>query len=634
MPNIIVGTAGHIDHGKTSLVKALTGIDADRLKEEKERGITIDIGFANLALDPATSLGFIDVPGHERFIKNMLAGVGGIDVVMLVIAADESVMPQTREHLAICSLLRIRQGLTVITKIDATDPELADLAEIEVHEFLKGSFLERAPVLRVSAQTGEGIPALVDALAALARSAPAKDAGRIFRLPIDRAFTMKGFGTVVAGTLIAGHVRRDDEVELLPQRQAARVRGVQVHGTPVDEAQAGQRTALNLQRVELGDVERGMVVAPPGIFLPTSVFDVHLELLASAPGPVVRRKRIRFHTGTAELIGYVVLLGQDTLLPGESAFAQVLLERPTFALPGDRFIVRQYSPMATIGGGEILDARPRRHRRSDQAIVGRLEMFRQGSLEEQLASWIGEAGVRTADLSGLVGRLGIPQEAVRLALQSLSGAGRIRVLIDQPMIVVDAATFTSGLTAILEEVRRFHAAEPLVKGIGREELRGRVLRGASPALFRALLEHLLETRQLAVDQDVVHAFERQVTLGGEDARIRGLLADRFQSLGLQAPSADEVIAGLGVERETARKIVQLMVEEQALVRISADTIIDRKALQKLIDDVKALKPASPRFGVREFKDLTGLSRKFALPLLEYLDGQRVTRRLGDERIIL
>jgi selenocysteine-specific elongation factor len=634
MPNIIVGTAGHIDHGKTSLVKALTGIDADRLKEEKERGITIDIGFANLALDPATTLGFIDVPGHERFIKNMLAGVGGIDVVMLVIAADASVMPQTREHLDICSLLRIRQGLTVLTKIDATDPELADLAEIEVHEFLKGSFLERAPVLRVSAQTGEGIPALVDALAALARSVPAKDAGRIFRLPIDRAFTMKGFGTVVAGTLIAGHVRKDDEVELLPQRQLARVRGVQVHGAPVDEAQAGQRTALNLQRVELGEVERGMVVAPPGVFLPTSVFDVHLELLASAPGPVVRRKRIRFHTGTAELIGYIVLLGQDTLLPGESAFAQVLLERPTFALPGDRFIVRQYSPMATIGGGEILDARPRRHRRSDPAIVGRLKMFRHGSLEEQLASWIEEAGARTADLGDLVGRLGVPQEDVRLALQSLSGAGRIRVLIDQPMVVVDAATFASGLAAILHEVRRFHAAEPLVKGIGREELRGRVLRGASPALFRALLEHLLETRQLAVDQDVVHAFERHVTLGGEGARIRGLLADRFQSLGLQAPSADEVIAGLGVERETARKIVQLMVKEQALVRISADTMIDRHALQKLIDDVKALKPASPRFGVREFKDLTGLSRKFALPLLEYLDGQRVTRRVGDERIIL
>jgi len=412
------------------------------------------------------------------------------------------------------------------------------------------------------------------------------------------------------------------------------VRGVQVHGAPVDEAQAGQRTALNLQRVELGEVERGMVVAPPGVFLPTSVFDVHLELLASAPGAVVRRKRIRFHTGTAELIGYVVLLGQDTLLPGESAFAQVLLERPTFALPGDRFIVRQYSPMATIGGGEILDARPRRHRRSEPAIVGRLEKFRHGSREEQLASWIEEAGARTADLGDLVGRLGVPQEEVRLALQSLSVAGRIRVLIDQPMTVVDAATFASGLTAILEEVRRFHAAEPLVKGIGREELRGHVLRGASPALFRALLEHLLETRQLAVDQDVVHAFERHVTLGGEDARIRGLLADRFQSLGLQAPSADEVIAGLGVEREIARKIVQLMVKEQALVRISADTMIDRNVLQKLIDDVKALKPASPRFGVREFKDLTGLSRKFALPLLEYLDGQRVTRRVGDERIIL
>ena len=356
MPNIIVGTAGHIDHGKTALVKALTGIDADRLKEEKERGITIDIGFANLPIDDETTLGFIDVPGHERFVKNMLAGVGGIDIVMLVVAADESVMPQTREHLDICSLLQIKRGLTVLTKIDATDPDLVDLAEIEVHEFLKGSFLEAAPIVRVSAATGQGIAALTSVLAELARTTPTRDATQIFRLPIDRGFTMRGFGTVVSGTLIAGSIHRDQEVELLPPQRSARVRGIQVHGAAVEEARAGQRTALNLQRVELGDIERGMVVVPPGIFTAARAFDVDLTLLPSAPGPIVRRKRIRFHVGTTEVMGYVVLLGRDTLEPGESAYAQILLEAPAFALPGDRFIVRQYSPMLTIGGGAILDA--------------------------------------------------------------------------------------------------------------------------------------------------------------------------------------------------------------------------------------------------------------------------------------
>ncbi len=404
MPNIIVGTAGHIDHGKTALVKALTGIDADRLKEEKERGITIDIGFANLPIDAETTLGFIDVPGHERFVKNMLAGVGGIDIVMLVVAADESVMPQTREHLDICSLLQIKRGLTVLTKIDATDPDLVDLAEIEVHEFLKGSFLEGAPIVRVSAATGQGIAALTSVLAELARTTPTRDATQIFRLPIDRGFTMRGFGTVVSGTLIAGRIQRDQEVELLPPQRSARVRGIQVHGAAVEEARAGQRTALNLQRVELGDIERGMVVVPPGIFTAARAFDVDLTLLPSAPGPIVRRKRIRFHVGTTEVMGYVVLLGRDTLEPGESAYAQILLEAPAFALPGDRFIVRQYSPMLTIGGGAILDAGAERHRRSDPSVVERLDRLKHATTGERELEHVREARLRGADLAALVAR--------------------------------------------------------------------------------------------------------------------------------------------------------------------------------------------------------------------------------------
>ena len=634
MPHIIVGTAGHIDHGKTTLVKALTGIDADRLKEEKERGITIDIGFANLRIDAQTTIGFIDVPGHERFVKNMLAGVGGIDAVMLVIAADESVMPQTREHLDICSLLHVKRGLTVLTKVDATDPDLVDLVEIEVHELLKGSFLEGAPVIRVSSVSGDGIPQLTAALQTIAREVPGKDDSQIFRLPIDRAFTMKGFGTVVAGTLIAGRVRTDDEVEILPGRRGARVRGIQVHGDSVAEARAGQRTALNLQRIELDEVERGMVVTPPGVFAPSVAFDVHVELLASAPAPIVRRKRIRFHIGTAEVMGYVVLLGRDELQPGQAAFAQVLLERPAFALPGDRFIIRQYSPMLTLGGGEILDGRPERHRRSDLTVPERLEILHGSPLNERIASLIGVAGTQAMDLEELVGRLGLGRAQVERALGELAREGTIRDIGETPRVVVAAATLEDAATALLTTVRQFHRSEPLAKGIGREDLKGRTLRNASPLLFRAALDHLVDTRQITLDQDIVHEHGRVVTLGGQEARIREQLEVRFRALGLQAPSADEIIRDLQLDQAPARKILQLMVKDQTVVKITEGMLVDRAALQKLIDDVRALKPAHKSFGVKEFKELTGLSRKFVVPLLEYLDTQRVTRRIGDERLIL
>ena len=634
MPNIIVGTAGHIDHGKTALVKALTGIDADRLKEEKERGITIDIGFANLALDAGTTLGFIDVPGHERFVKNMLAGVGGIDLVVLVIAADESVMPQTREHLDICSLLHVKQGLTVLTKIDATDRELVDLAEAEVREFLKGSFLERSPVLRVSSVTGDGIPQLVTTLREMSRQIPPKDASQVLRLPIDRCFTMKGFGTVVAGTLMTGRVHKDQDVEILPQQRQARVRGVQVHGATVDEAHAGQRTALNLQRLELAEVERGMIVVPPGVFRPTTMFDVHLELLKSAPRPIVKRKRIRCHIGTAELMGHALLLGQDTLEPGQSAFAQIRLEEPTFALPGDRFIVRQYSPMVTIGGGEILDARPRRHRRSDVTVRDRLQTFKDAPIEERIAALVRDADLHTITVDDLVARLGMtPTEATR-HLAALAAQHRARIIVDHPVTAVAAEAFDQVSAAIIEEVQSFHEREPLVKGIAREDLKGRVLNDASPLLFKAAIDRLVQDRRLGVDQEIVHIFDRAVMLGGEEQRIRQLLTERFRALGLQATSPDEVITALQVDRPTARKIVQLMIRGNELVRINDEMTVDAQALAGLVTAVRALKATSQKFGVREFKDLTGLSRKFAVPLLEYLDGQRVTRRVGDERIIL
>jgi selenocysteine-specific elongation factor len=633
MPHVIIGTAGHIDHGKTALVKALTGIDADRLKEEKERGITIDLGFANLPIDAETTLGFIDVPGHERFIKNMLAGVGGIDVVMLVIAADESVMPQTREHLAICSLLHVQRGVTVLTKIDAVDREMVDVAEIEVQEFLTGTFLENAPILRVSARTGEGVPRLVQTLADLASTLVPRDERQIFRLPVDRAFTMKGFGAVAAGTLIAGRVGRDEEVELLPSRKSARVRGIQVHGHATEEARAGQRTALNLQRVELEDIHRGMVVTVPGVFTPTTAFDVEVELLRDAEA-LPSRKRIRFHVGTSELIGHLTLLGQDSLEPGNRAFARVRLDEPAFALPGDRFIVRQYSPMTTLGGGEILDGQPPRLRRGDRAAVERLRVLKDGTISDRLLQFVTESGDLGSDEPSLIARTGLAAEAIAAARTALLETGAVKLIDHQPPAIAASSLFDAAAARAVETIRRFHAAEPLVKGIGREDLRARAFKRASPAFFRAVLETLVAEKRLAVDQDVVHLFGRAVTLEGVDEKHRELLAARFRELGLQAPAPDDVIASAKVDRATGRKILQLLLKDHSLVKVNDAMVVDAAALQKLVADVRARKALNPKLGVGEFKELTGLSRKFAVPLLEYLDAQRVTRRVGDDRIIL
>jgi selenocysteine-specific elongation factor len=634
MPHVIVGTAGHIDHGKTALVKALTGIDADRLKEEKERGITIDIGFAHLALDAKTTIGFIDVPGHERFIKNMLAGVGGIDMVMLVIAADESVMPQTREHLDICSLLHIKQGLTVLTKIDKVDREMADVAEMEVREFLNGSFLQNAPILRVSSYTREGIPELIETLRKFVGKIGPKNADDIFRLPVDRCFTMKGFGTVTTGTLIAGHIRKEEEVEIFPSQRTARVRGIQVHGRMADEARAGQRTALNLQGIDVADVERGMIITVPRTFKPTSMFDCHLELLGSAPNAIESRKRIRFHVGTAELMGYAVLLGQDRLMPGESGYVQIRLEEPTFALPGDRFIIRQYSPMITIGGGEILDATPEKHRRSDKTVLEKLEVFKDGSTDDRVMAVTAESGLAAVDLSQVAARLGLVPARVKERISVLANDGRVRVLSENPLTIVSAKAFKDAADVAAISIKRFHEANPLVKGMGREELKARLFGDASNLLFQAVLDKLVADKKIALAQDIIHEFGRKVTLNADEERMRTQLTERFRALGLQVPSPNELIDSLKLNRITAGKIIQLMVKENALVKISDDMFVARPALEKLIADVKALKSRTPKLGVGEFKDLTGVTRKYAIPLLEYLDRQRVTRRVGDERMIL
>jgi len=632
MKHVIIGTAGHIDHGKSALVEALTGTHPDRLDEEKRRGITIDLGFAFLDLE-GVRLGFVDVPGHERFVRNMLAGVGGIDLVLLVIAADESIKPQTREHFDICRLLAIRRGIVALTKSDLVSPDVAGLVRLEVEEFVRGSFLEGAPVVEVSARTGTGLGSLKQALLGVAQEVPEKDPARHSRLPIDRAFAMKGFGTVVTGTLVEGAVKPEDEVELFPARRRVRVRGIHSGGRAVPQAVAGQRTALNLAGVELEEIQRGMALAAPGRFLPTRRLDARLQLLATAR-PMKNRSRVHFHQGTAEAVAEVVLLDRLQLAPGESALAQLRLDQPLLVLPGDHFILRQFSPVITMGGGTVLDCLAPRHRASDPRVVVFLETLERGSREEILAA-LATAEPRGLELAQIIARTGWTATEAKEAIGRLAEAGRLRVLAGPPMMVAAEEEMAALVRGLRKAVEEFHAANPLAPGISKEELRGRAASAARLEFFRAALEELVASRAIAVSGDMVQRAGRQITLLPEEAQAKEQIERAFAAAGLTAPRLEEVLAKLPIEAARARKILQILLREKALVRITQELVFHQAAVSQLREALTGYKKQhGERLPIAAFKELTGVSRKYAIPLLEYLDRERVTRRVGDERVIL
>jgi selenocysteine-specific elongation factor len=631
--SVIVGTAGHIDHGKTALVKALTGIDADRLEEEKRRGITIDIGFAHLELPgdrEALRLGFVDVPGHERFVCNMLAGVGGIDLVLLVVAADESIKPQTREHFEICRLLQIPRGITVLTKADLVDRETLDVVRLEVEDFLRGSFLDpsRSAVVAVSARTGEGIDDLKRELARVAAEVPAKNAASLFRLPIDRVFTMKGFGTVVTGTLIAGRVRKEEEVEVFPLARRARVRGIQVHGLLADEATAGQRTALNLAGFSPEELARGMTVAAPGLLRPTTRADVSLILLSGAK-PLRNHARVHLHSYTFETVAEVVLLSGSKLEPGQSAFAQLRLSDPALLLPGDRFILRQFSPVITIGGGVVLDALPPRKKRNADDAQQYLSMLASGDAAVILRARVANEGVRGLPAAEAIARTGWRKEEMESIAAKLASAGDLLRVADR-LLQPDAVDALR--TSVVSAVSEFHRRNPLVAGISKEELREKV--DAPPEVFAFVLDQLIREKKLEVSGEQVRAAGRGVVMKDEEAEAKQIIERAFSSAGLKVPALKDVLAGLPVDKARAQKIVTLLLREKALIKLSDDLVFHRDALAGLRQAVSGYKVKSQKIDVARFKDLTGVSRKYAIPLLEYLDRERVTRRVGDERVIL
>ncbi len=629
--HVIVGTAGHIDHGKSALVEALTGTNPDRLEEEKRRGITIDLGFAFLDLDDVR-IGFVDVPGHERFVRNMLAGAGGIDVVLLVVSADESLMPQTREHFDICRLLGIPRGIVAITKSDLVDAEMLGLVRLEIEEFARSSFLDGAPIVPVSARTGAGLDVLRQELQRAARDAPAKDATRHFRLPIDRAFATKGFGTVVTGTLMSGSVQVRDEVELHPLRKLVRVRGLHSGGKTIERAVAGQRTAVNLAGIEHAEVRRGMVLAAPGLFSPTRRVDARIQLLPASRA-LRHRAQAHFHQGSAETIATVNLLGRSQLDPGQEALAQLQLKDPLLLFPGDRFILRQFSPVVTIGGGMVIDSGARHHRRSDSSVPAFLETLERGTLKEALAALI-EAAPRGLSLAEILARTGWTEAQIREAAGQLVAEKRLRVLNEQSFVVAPEQAVRQCAAAIRAAVDQFHSANPLLPGIPKQELRGRA-GNPRPELFQAALEDLLAAKAVSVAGDLVQRAGREISLSPEEARAKELIEQEFARTGLTVPSVSAVLEKLPVEARRAQKILQILLREGVLIKVADELVFHRAAVARLRELIASYRQQrGERLPITAFKDLTGVSRKYAIPLLEYLDREHVTRRSGDERVIL
>jgi selenocysteine-specific elongation factor len=637
MHSIIIGTAGHIDHGKTALVRALTGVDADRLPEEKRRGITIDLGFADLDLGDVRA-GFVDVPGHERFVKNMLAGAHGIDLVALVIAADEGVMPQTREHFDICRLLGVKQGLVVITKKDMVDDELLSLVITEAGELVDESFLKGAPIVAVSARTGEGINELKQLLREMAASVPARPPGFITRLPIDRAFTMKGFGAVVTGTLIAGEIAEGSELELLPAAVRVRVRGLQVHGAAVNHALAGQRTAVNLGGVDAAAIERGMVLAAAGCLQTTQIIDARLEMLKTAPRALRSRARVRVHLGAAELLARVRILEPGgEIPPGANGMAQLRFELPVVAVHGDRFVVRSYSPSQTIAGGEVLDPFANKHRGRDLPdAVLRLESLIKSDRRGKVAVFIQLAGIAGLTKRDLVARTGWVDDVVDAALAEAQADGAI---VEAEGIFLAPTAFASLKDLVRTALDEHHRREPLARGLSRETLRERHFAHAAPELFRAVIADLEKTGDVFAEKDTIRARTHSRELSPADAQLRNRLEQIYEAAGLEAPTLDQALADSGSTpgaRAHARKVLQLLIDAGLLVQVQPQLFFHRPALDKLIARLRAYAGQHPErsIDVAAFKELAGVSRKYAIPLLEFMDREHVTRREGDRRVIL
>ncbi|PLX96039.1 MAG: selenocysteine-specific translation elongation factor [Desulfuromonas sp.] len=624
--HLIIGTAGHVDHGKTTLIRALTGAETDRLKEEKERGISIDLGFAPFRLPKGGMAGIVDVPGHERFIHNMLAGVGGIDMVLLLLDVMEGVMPQTREHLAILKLLDVQRGIVVLSKCDLADPDWVDLVEEEIREEVAETFLKDAPFCRVSALTGDGIPDLIATIEEVARAITPKDADGPLRLPIDRHFTVAGFGTVVTGTLLSGRIRTGETVEMLPPGETVRVRELQVHGKKVEEASAGQRAALNLVGLDRERIQRGAVVGTPGIFEMTERFDARLTLLPEAPRPLKFRDPVHLYLGTARVVGMVALLDRDILEPGESAIVQIHLDRPLVAHRQDRFIIRSYSPMTTIGGGVVVDPAPVKHKRFRDDVMASLKELESGEKSFLLQKLAAQPCLRLKEFEQLAA---MGRERIGDHLEALQNEGRVALLADQWVVV---ETLRSWRRRLIEEVEQFHKANPLLLGIPRATLKGALPAALLPKGFDALLAAAHEENDLVAGTESVHLPGFSPQPEGEQARLIEQIENAYRQDGVLVKNRQEMLDRLGLDAAASDECFAYLFATGRLVRLSEESFLHRDAynaaLSALIDHFNQQKTLT----LAEFRDRIGSARKQTQALLEYWDSLKYTLRQGDARV--
>ncbi|MBM4145355.1 MAG: selenocysteine-specific translation elongation factor [Nitrospira sp.] len=622
MQYVILGTAGHIDHGKSALVKALTGIDPDRLKEEKDRGMTIDLGFADLLYPNGLTVGIVDVPGHERLIRNMLAGAGGIDIVLFVIAADESIMPQSREHLHICNLLKIKSGLIALTKVDLVEKDWLDLVEDDIRLFVKGTFLEKAAIVPVSSKTLFKIDLLKEKIRETALKVEPKSAKGLYRLPIDRVFTLKGFGTIITGTAFSGSISVGDVVEILPSGIKSKVRGLHSHGKSIKTAYAGQRVAMNLQGVDKDELKRGDCVVMPERFSPTKMIDAKLELLLNVP-PLKSRDLIHLHVGTSEVMARVVLYGRNEIKAGENCYCQFRLQEHIIAMSGDRYIIRRFSPVETIGGGEVCD--PSSHKMSHKKSIEDLKIFETGILTEKISVKVKRSGIQGINASLIAGWVSADFESIKEAIESLKKEGTVKQF---ESILIHKTTFDSFREIVKKLLQDFHERNPLKPGIQKEELRSHS--HLKPKLFDQMIS---AHEGVIVDRDIVRLLTFNITLSKEDETLRATMFEILGNAGFQPLTVEELSQSLRADQKYLSEILKLMVKEGSLMRINDSFYITSSVYKRMIELLKDFSSRKTEMLVSEFREILGTSRKYALPFLEYLDSNKITRRTDEKRFL-
>jgi selenocysteine-specific elongation factor len=631
LKQIILGTAGHIDHGKTALIKALTGTTTARHKEEKRRGITIELGFAFLDLPGGQRVGIVDVPGHEKFVKNMVAGATGIDIVAMVIAADEGVMPQTREHMEICSLLDVRHGLVVLTKTDLVDEEWLELVVEDVRDFVRGTFLEEAPIVPVSSITGAGIPEFIKTLDELSGRLPGRPPSSLFRLPVDRVFTMKGFGTVITGTLISGQVQVGDMVMLYPSGISSKVRGLQVHNQSVAKAEAGMRTAINFQGLEKAVVNRGDILSNPGALKPSYMIDVSMNYLSSNKKPLKNRTRARFHTGTSEVLGIVVLIDREELPPGETALAQIRVDSPVTVIKDDHFVIRSYSPVRTIGGGNVLNPIPQKHKRFRPDVIEGLKGLMTHDPEEIISYHVQESGYQGVAYADLKIMTSLHEKQLQQFVQNLLSKRTIILADRENQTYIHSKSFDTFKSETSEYLSGFHSANPLKTGMSKEELKSKFPGVLSSRLFNLMLNQMIKDNAVVSEDNSVRLASHKVSLGVDQADIRDKVLKAYRENGLTPPYLKELKQTFKIEESLAKDVIALLMDQGLIVKAKEDLYFYADAVKDLKQKLVEFLKLHGEISTPQFKEMTGVSRKYLIPLIEYFDAQNVTIRIGDIR---